>query len=590
MMHQSDPFAPLPATAMPNGSKPAGRSPEIILPAPAEPPVPGDLRHNGYGVAVQCWIYRDAAQAPLFLVARFEASGKRKIVLPLTFCRDAKGEGWRYVAPSEPRPLYGLDRLAAAPSATVLIAEGEKAADAATAILPGFVAVTSQGGAQAAGKADWTPLRGRDVVIWPDQDEPGRSYAQAAHDLILKAGARSVRIVEVPKEWPEGWDLADLPPPGVTIETLRKMAEVKPDPERLVFIEPHKLQGKPVPEREWIVEDWLPVGAATLLFGDGGTGKTLLAQQLMTSCATGKPWIRLAVARCRSLAIFCEDDAAELHRRQDRINATYGVEFDDLDELTWASGAGQDNCLMRFLADGRPQRMERLTEIKAAAIAHQARLVVLDTAADIFGGNENDRAQVRNFMGAANALAMEIGGAVLINAHPSRSGLSKDGDLDGGSTAWSNSARSRWSLARPKAEGDEQADTNERLLTRRKANYASIGDTIKLRWQNGVLVPIGAPTGLAAMAERADADAVFLRLLARLNAENRPLSPSRNAGNSAPKAFAQCPDRQGFRRRDFEAAMERLFAANKITTEEYGRPNGRGQPRRIVAIEAPANG
>jgi RecA-family ATPase len=583
-MRESDAFAPLPASVMPNGSKPPGRSPETILPAPEEPPACGDLRHNGYGVAVQCWTYRDATDAPLFSVARFEAAGKRKMVLPVTFCRDAKGQGWRFVAPAEPRPLYGLNRLAAAPGAPVLIAEGEKAADAATATLPGFVAVTSQGGAQAAGKADWTPLRGRDVVIWPDQDEPGRSYARTVHDLILKAGARSVRIVDVPKDWPESWDLADRLPPGVTIKMLRKMAEVKPDPEQLVFIEPHKLQGKLIPEREWIVPDWLPVGAATLFYGDGGTGKTLLVQQLMTSCATGKPWIGLAVTRCRSLAIFCEDDAAELHRRQDRINAAYGVKFDDLDDLAWASGIGQDNCLMRFLADGRPQRTPRWEEIKAAAIAHQARLVVLDTAADIFGGNENDRAQVRNFIGAANALAMEIGGAVLINAHPSRSGLSKAGDLDGGSTAWSNSARSRWSLARPEGDDNEPSNADARLLTRRKANYAGIGDTIKLRWQNGVLVPVNTSTGLSAMAQQADAEAAFLALLARCTTEGRPLSDSPNASNSAPKIFARRPDRHGFNQRDFEAAMQRLFVTCKIRMEEYGRAGDRR--RRIVLAEA----
>ena len=341
---------------------------------------------------------------------------------------------------------------------------------------------------------------------------------------------------------------------------------------RLRFIEPHKLQGIPITPREWIVPDWLPCGSATLLFGDGGTGKTLLAQQLMTSCATGRPWIGLGVTRCRSLAVFCEDDEAELQRRQDRINQALGIDFDDLDDMVWASGVGGDNALMRFHADGRPQRTPRWSELRDAAIAHQARLVVIDTAADSFSGNENDRAQVRSFMGCMNALAQEIAGAVLVNAHPSRTGLSATGDMDGGSTAWSNTARSRWSLARPKSDGDDQADVDERVLCRRKANYASIGDTERLRWTGGVLVPVTRLSGFSAMARQADADTVFLSLLAKVTAEGRDVSDSRNAGNAAPRIFAARPDRQGFSKRDFEQAMQRLFAAGKIRMEDAGRP------------------
>ena len=60
-----------------------------------------------------------------------------------------------------PRPLYGLERLAARPEVRVIITEGEKAADAAGALLPGWVAVTSPGGAKAAAKADWRSRKSR---------------------------------------------------------------------------------------------------------------------------------------------------------------------------------------------------------------------------------------------------------------------------------------------------------------------------------------------------------------------------------------------------------------------------------------------
>lgn len=349
------------------------------------------------------------------------------------------------------------------------------------------------------------------------------------------------------------------------------------------------LQGVPVQPREWIVQDWLPVGCATINYGPGGDGKTLLAQQLLTSCATGLPWIGLATMQCRGFALFCEDDEKEVHRRQDRINAHHGIDFDALGNLSWMSGAGfDDNTLMRFLHDGSPVRTDLFNFIVKHAKEFGARLLLVDTAADAFGGNEVDRGQVRNFMGAMNRIAMQINGAVLVNAHPSRSGMSTAGDMDGGSTAWSNTARSRWSLVRTKAEeaGDEASD--ERILTRRKANYAAIGEAIKLRFSAaGVLVPTAAPGGLAAVAQSAIAEEVFLALLRKVTAENRPVSASSSANNSAATLFAKRPDRQGCSRRELAAAQERLFAAGRLTMEEYGRAGSNGRPRRIVEVPQP---
>lgn len=353
------------------------------------------------------------------------------------------------------------------------------------------------------------------------------------------------------------------------------------DTKRLTFVDPTDLMDEAVPEMEWIVEGWLPVGYTTLNYGDGGVGKTLLSQQLMTSCATGKPWCGLAVLRCRVMGFFCEDDEAELHRRQERINNALGIYFDDLADMRWASGVGEDNRLIAFLPDGTPQLTPRYAEILRAAKEFGARLIVIDTAADTFGGNENARAEVRQFIGhALNRLARAIGGAVLLNAHPSRSGLSQGGDVDGGSTAWSNSARSRWSLVRPKGSEDEPADSNERVLTRRKANYASIGENIRLKWANGALVPVDQDGGIIGSIKRQAVEDVFLRLLDETYAAGRYLSDSKNAANFAPKLFARMPGAEGYTRTEFVAAMERLFAAGTIIMEAHGRS---GDPRRRLS-------
>ncbi|MBU2134695.1 MAG: hypothetical protein KKA45_00675, partial [Alphaproteobacteria bacterium] len=68
------------------------------------------------------------------------ADGKKEI-RPATLWRGGTGQPlrWKPKAEPGPRPLYGLDRLAARPAARVLLVEGEKAADAAGKRFPDLV-------------------------------------------------------------------------------------------------------------------------------------------------------------------------------------------------------------------------------------------------------------------------------------------------------------------------------------------------------------------------------------------------------------------------------------------------------------------
>jgi RecA-family ATPase len=383
-----------------------------------------------------------------------------------------------------------------------------------------------------------------------------------------------------PGRWQARYD--DIP------RAVRTAREKQPAPERpeLRLIDPTKLHGVPVPERRWIVRDWLPFGHVTLFYGDGGVGKTLLAQQLLTSCATGRPWCGLVVKQCRVFGFFCEDDADEIHRRQAAILDAYGLNFADLADMRYVTGVGEDNLLVTFDRDNRAELTPRFHRLVEEARTFKAEVVLIDTAADTFGGNENDRSHVRQFVGhALNRFAREIGGAVLVNAHPSRSGMSAAGDLDGGSTGWSNSARSRWSLTRPIGEdGKEDKASQERVLTRRKANYAAAGETIQLRWSNGVLVPATAGSNpFAAVSKQMDRERVFLDLLAKCDAANMPVNESKKAGNWAPRVFAKRPDAGGHTVKDFDMAMSALFAAGRIRLETYGRKSD--ERRRIVAVQ-----
>jgi hypothetical protein len=387
----------------------------------------------------------------------------------------------------------------------------------------------------------------------------------------------------------EGYRMAprvNAPPSAHSRNAGGQATLISPKPpalsEPITVLDPSTLKGKPIRHREWIVPDWLPVGSVTLCYADGGVGKTLLAQQLMGACAIGGSWCGLNVMQCRSIGFFCEDDPDELHFRQSRINAAMGIAFSDLSETRWVSGVGEDNLLLTFDRNEMSVRTHRFEEIRSLAISFRARLVVVDTAADTFGGNENDRSQVRQFVGRTlTRLAQDIGGAVLLNAHPSRAGLAAGGDQDGGSTAWNNSARSRWAITR-QTDTDGPPDPDARLLSRRKSNYASTGATIPLRWCDGVLMTTAArPSDAPAEDRRAAAEEVFMSLLARCDASDMPLSTSQNASNFAPKTFAKRPDRQGLNRKDFDQAMHALLASGRIRLAIYGRKGD--ERRRIVA-------
>ncbi len=340
------------------------------------------------------------------------------------------------------------------------------------------------------------------------------------------------------------------------------------EPEPLAPINPAMLAGLPAPPRQWLVPDWVPMARATGLYGSGGEGKTRLAQQLATACAIGAQWLGLPVRHCNSLLVYCEDDCDEMHRRQEEINAHYGCSFADIGAMRWLPRLGFDNALMTFDA-GRALLSGLFNEVLRVALEHHAQLVAVDTLADVFSGNENDRGQARAFVQAAlGYLARETQGAVIALAHPSRAGLNS-GSGESGSTAWIGAFRSQLYLSSPRIEEGEQPDPDARVLTRKKSNAARRDETIELRWQEGVFIRTGPPIGILGSIVRRNAEELFLNLLDKVTADGRHASDDFHSANYAPKIFAMRPDREGFNRKDFERAMQSLFAQRRIKLGEY---------------------
>ena len=178
--------------------------------------------------------YRDENGQLLYYVLRLKDKNDstKKITPPLSYgywksnsenpCWELKG------FQSEKNTIYNLSSLKEKPHATVLIVEGEKTANMALKKFPGkdFVCVTWPGGAGAVRLADWSPLIGRNVVVWPDNDRAGLEAGESVCHELRRIGVRSLQIIDpeaIRKHFPEKWDLADELPSGVKEDLLKDL-------------------------------------------------------------------------------------------------------------------------------------------------------------------------------------------------------------------------------------------------------------------------------------------------------------------------------------------------------------------------------
>lgn len=217
-------------------------------------------------VTVDAYCLADGALAGYVLRCEWpDDDGKtRKFTPQVTWCEGPDGAcRWALVFFPEPRPLLGLDALAARPDDRVVLVEGEKARRAAAELLPSYVAVTWPGGSKAVSRVAWTPLRGRKVLLWPDADKPGAAAGEAISSVLGALGC-TLRVVGTDGQ-PDGWDAADALAEGWdtrrTVEWLKShVRAVTPPPEAQ----------RPEPPPATPVTDPAPRPARRLRAIDGG--------------------------------------------------------------------------------------------------------------------------------------------------------------------------------------------------------------------------------------------------------------------------------------------------------------------------------
>ena len=151
------------------------------------------------------YAYRDESGREIGRVLRWEYASGKKEIRPISLYTD----GWRQEHMPTPRRLYAVEAIRAFPTARCFVVEGENKVAAAARL--NVVATTSVGGSSSAKQSDWSPLAGRDVVILPDADEPGRKYAAEVAEILLALDPPAVvRIVDLAPDRDDGYDVADM--------------------------------------------------------------------------------------------------------------------------------------------------------------------------------------------------------------------------------------------------------------------------------------------------------------------------------------------------------------------------------------------
>jgi 5S rRNA maturation endonuclease (ribonuclease M5) len=401
---------------------------------------------------VALYDYCDTTGTLLYQVERLEPKSFRQR-------RPDGNGGWIGNLKDTPRVPFRLVELIEDDCATVFFCEGEK--DALRLVDLGLCTTTLSGGTK------WTAeiaeyFRGREVIVVPDHDAAGARKAWEAASA-LHGIAASVRVATLPglTGKPKDKDVSDwLDADPARAETLVDVCiaapvwEPQPEPPDapdeptaaddvpLPFLDMTTWDAEPAPPRLWSVRDRIPLRQPALLSGEGAIGKTLLSLQLSAAHVLGRDWIGMLPEPGPAIYLGAEDEADEIHRRVGDIAFHYRASFADLiaGGLHLLSFAGQDAILGAANRAGIIEATPLFHRIHKAVCSIKPQTLAIDTSADVYAGNENDRAQVRQFVGLLRRLAIDGNCSVLLLSHPSLTGINTGTGLSG-STGWHNSVR-----------------------------------------------------------------------------------------------------------------------------------------------------
>lgn len=360
---------------------------EYAISTPAPPPVQISIG-SGRGKVVATYDYIDEQGELLYQAVRYDPKDFRQR-------KPEPNGGWNWSIKGVRRVLYHLPEIirAVADGQNIYICEGEKDVEAARAL--GLVATCNAMGADNGSGNKWLPefadyLINADVVVVPDQDDPGKRHA-AWVIQTLTGKARNVGRLDVPV----GKDLADWIEAGATVADIESLIveaiEVETPPAKdELFVSVGDLVANLQPIR-WLVEDYIEQDSLALVFGAPGGGKSFITVDIACCVATGTEWHGRSVDQGAVFYIAGEGHNG-LARRFAAWQENSGV------SLKKAQLYKSKRSISMFNEDSARALHEEVLAL-AETTGVPPKLIILDTVARNFGdGDENSTSDMGKFV------------------------------------------------------------------------------------------------------------------------------------------------------------------------------------------------
>ena len=222
---------------------------------------------------------------------------------------------WILARPEAPLPIYLSDGDT---EGSVLVVEGEKAMRGAENLYQGQVCC-HHGGVNnwKEGKSDWTPIYGRKVFIWPDNDEAGLKFATELK-AYLNSKKCQVEIIKIPDDFAEKDDLWDAAANNYfdSLESFADYIENNLDRSARGSFELMSIadMAANIKEPEWLIDQILERNTIGSIFGSPKSGKSLISLSMMMAISNGTEWFGHSVKQT-PVVLFCGEGERSMHKR-----------------------------------------------------------------------------------------------------------------------------------------------------------------------------------------------------------------------------------------------------------------------------------
>ena len=400
-----------------------------------------------------------------FMVMRFpEGHHIRQKYAPFSKNTD---DTWSMQRPEGDMPIYfkNTEKYKDKP---IIISEGEKANLGAENIYKGDC-VTWHGGVNSWKKADWSPIFGREVWIWPDNDEAGKKCSEEMHKFLKKKGCL-VSVITPPEDFAEKDDLWDAYESGY-FKNTKELEDYALDNKLYLggnefeFLSYDEMEANDRPP-EWLIDKIAEKETVVSIYAEPKAGKSFVGISMMLAIATGEEWYGYKTEESGVL-YFCGEGEKSIFKRI----------------LAWEEHFETPLKGKKFKVSNRPARIlddEDYEDVLAKA--HKAKkefgklgLIVIDTLQRNFGsGDENSTSDMNLFIQRVDRLKFETGACIMLVHHTGHAGSKSNGVRRGrGSSVLPASVDSEFFIER-----DDRDNYNGALGVEEKVMYVKMSQTL----------------------------------------------------------------------------------------------------------------